>query len=339
MRMPSNSRAVIDPLPPVAEGVLLPWDADGVDPVESLTAARRSLGDTFVVASGDDIYLFTFSAAGVASFYALAEESASKGVADWRMLRRKLPPEIFAGRRTFPHDLFGRSDVANYLANLDAALDTELGELGDSGSFDLFEFTRRLGHRIGMRSWGGPGCAEGAAFDELANAFDALDGSEAFVHPDAMAAVAASDYRRERDALAAVTAHMGGALVDFDELPPRRRSEEYPLFDRIVEAWASEAPVERRVGVAHDVALVHIASMSNLIAALGWAVVDLLGDGAARARVRSGDRASPNSAPSNRPVWRSARSWPATSWPRSPSTAGRTCTGSEPGSPSPPSCR
>ncbi len=38
------------------------------------------------------------------------------------MLRRKLPDEIFDGRRTMPHLLFRKGDVAHHLANLDAAL-------------------------------------------------------------------------------------------------------------------------------------------------------------------------------------------------------------------------
>ena len=61
-----------------------------------MPAARAPYGDTFVVHSGDDHYLFTFSPTGVESFYALPEEKASKGVADYLMLRRKLPDELFA---------------------------------------------------------------------------------------------------------------------------------------------------------------------------------------------------------------------------------------------------
>ena len=64
---------LIVPMPPVAEGFALSWDAPVADPVGSLAEARRQLGDTFVVDSGDDRYLFTFSAVGVASFYALSE--------------------------------------------------------------------------------------------------------------------------------------------------------------------------------------------------------------------------------------------------------------------------
>ena len=54
---------------------------------------------------------------------------------------------------------------------------------------------------MGLASWAGPGSAEGDAFERLVSAFDTLDGSDAFVHPDAMAAVAASDKRAERAAL------------------------------------------------------------------------------------------------------------------------------------------
>ena len=67
------------------------------------------------------------------SFYALPEERASKGVADWRMLRRKLPDEMFAGRRILPHQLFGREDVATYLHNVQRALDDTFVELGARG--------------------------------------------------------------------------------------------------------------------------------------------------------------------------------------------------------------
>ncbi len=176
------------------------------DAVAAIAAARARHGDTFAVDSGDEHYLFTFSPTGVESFYALPEEKASKGMADYLMLRRKLPDEIFDGRRVLPNALFRRDDVASYLANLDWALDQSVAELGSDGSVDLFDLTRRLGHRMGLASWAGPGSAEGDAFDRLVSAFDTLDGSDAFVHPDAMAAVAASDKRAERAALDEVVA-------------------------------------------------------------------------------------------------------------------------------------
>ena len=266
-----------DPLPVIASGVRLPWDDVVDDPVATLADARSRLGDTFVVDSGDDRYLFLFSPLGVTALYGLPEETASKGVADWRMLRRKLPDEVFAGRRVLPHQLFGREDVAAYLRNVELAVEAAADELGPEGEVDLFSLSRRLGHRVGLASWGGPGSAEGERFETLIRAFDRLDGSESFVHPDAMARVAATDKAEERAALAEVTAQLGLGLE-------RRRASEnradgdggHALFDRVVDAWSDAEPEQAATGICLDITLIHVASMSNLFAALGWHLVDLI---------------------------------------------------------------
>ena len=272
-------------MPPTATGVGMPWDVPVQDPIAALAEVRRSLGDTFVLNSGEDLYLFTFSPDGVKSFYALPEDRASKGAADWRMLRRKLPDEIFIGRRVLPNQLFGRDDVAAYLGNVDRALDDTVLELGESGEIDVFELTRRLGHRIGLASWGGPGAASGERFDLLVGAFDALDGAESFVHPDAMAAVAATGKSAEYEALKIVIAELSDGL---GELPGVEL--DHPLFARVAAAWADAPTTERLIGAAQDVALIHIASMSNLFAALGWSLVDLLAHPEETALVRAGDQ-------------------------------------------------
>ena len=273
------------PDPPYAEGTGLPWDVSVADAVAAIAAARVRHGDTFAVHSGPDHYLFTFSPTGVESFYGLPEEKASKGVADYLMLRRKLPEDIFEGRRILPGTLFRRDDVAGYLTNLDRALAETTAELGSAGSVDVFDLTRRLGHRMGLASWAGPGSARGEPFERLARAFDTLDGSDAFVHPDAMAAVAASNKRAERSALDEVADIIADAV--------RRRdtdgTDDQTLFGRIVDAWRNELGAKRIRGIALDVALIHVASMSNLAAALGWALVDLLEHPAHLARVVTGD--------------------------------------------------
>ena len=68
-------------------------------------------------------------------------------------------------------------------------------------------------------------------------------------------------------------------------------ASEHPLFARITAAWDGESDEARRRGVALDVTLIHIASMSNLAAALGWVLVDLLGHPHEQDRVHSGDGA------------------------------------------------
>jgi cytochrome P450 len=260
----------IEPMPAIATEVRLPWDAAVEDPVATLARARTRLGDTFVVDSGDDRYLFLFSPFGVAALYALPEERASKGVADWRMLRRKLPDEIFVGRRVLPHQLFGREDVAAYLRNVERAVDAASDELGTEGEVDLFALSRRLGHRVGLASWGGPGSAWGDQFEVLVRAFDQLDGAESFVHPDAMVHVAATNKEAEREALVAIVSQLQLGLGDPDI------GGEHTLFNRVAHAWADAGPAEATTGICLDVTLIHIASMSNLFAALGWHLVDLI---------------------------------------------------------------
>ncbi len=276
----------VSPMPPVAVGVAMPWDVPVDNPVAALAEARGALGDTFVVHSGDDQYLFTFSPVGVSSFYALPEERASKGVADWRMLRRKLPDEMFDGRRTMPHQLFGRDDVTSYLANVERALQATVEELGASGEVEVFALTARLGHRVGLASWGGPASDTGDRFDRLAEAFGLLDAAESFVHPDAMAAVAASGKRAEREALDVIVELIGEAV---DQLPGNE--SEHVLFTKIAGRWATESPQQRQVGVALDVALIHLASMSNLFAAIGWHLIDLFEHPDEVTRISAGDEA------------------------------------------------
>jgi cytochrome P450 len=273
----------VRPAAPVAD-LVLPWDDDAAPPpIDGLAAARAELGDTFVVLSGGEEYLFVFSAGGVRSFYELAERDASKGLADYRMLLRKLPRELFDGRRTFAHDLFGAHDTESYLEALDFALAIELAALGEQGTIDAFPFARRVGHRLGLACWIGPDVAASAAFDDLVVDLDTLDGADAFVKPEVTAAVRASGHAEERAALARVEAFV------VDLLANRRPSDDF--LDRIVERWSDvDDPVERGVGVARDVVLLHVATMTNLVAALGWAIAFVALDPDSAAAGRAGDR-------------------------------------------------
>lgn len=251
----SSVAALIDPTPPRA-GFSLPWDSSEVDdPVVALAAARRDLGDTFTVESGGVTYLFTFSEVGLGSFYAIEERDASKGIADYRMLVRKLPDELFAERRTFAHDLFGAEEIQGYLDNLEWAIDTQIDDLRDSGSFDVFEFAQTLGHRLGLACWIG----REAPIADLVCEFEILDGAEAFVHPERSRGATKDDER--------------GALVRVEQVVREllTRAGRAPSFlDDIAQRWDDvEDPAP---GIAGDVVLLHIATMTNLFAALAWSI-------------------------------------------------------------------
>ena len=272
----------IAPAPPLAP-FALPWDdPDVTDPVATLARARAELGDTFEVASGRDRYLFVFSPEALRAFYALPERDASKGLADYRMLVRKLPEELFTGVRTLAHDLFGAQDVESYLCHLDHALDLELAELGTAGTIDAFGFARRVGHRLGLACWIGDRAAEPPWFDRLVIELDQLDGADAFVHPARMQAVASSDKRSERAALARFEAAVGDLLTI-------EGADRGGFLDEIARRWSDVEEPARTQGIARDVVLLHVATMTNLFAALGWTLAQLALDPRILARVTAGD--------------------------------------------------
>jgi len=277
----------VEPMPPSAS-IVLPWDAPArgpSDPVLALAGARARHGDTFVVDRGGTRYHFLFSAAGVRAFYALPERQASKGLADCRMLLRKLPEELFLGRRTFAHDLFSNEETEGYLGHLERAIERQLDELGDAGTLEVFAWTRRLGHRLGLASWAGDESAAPPRLDALIADLDRLDGSEAFVRPSAMASIEAAGKREERAALARIERVLGEVLAE------RRTAGRLAgdFLDVIADRWQDAADPERTSGIAGDVVLLHLASMSNLFAAMGWTIVHLLQHPPALARVAGGD--------------------------------------------------
>lgn len=273
----------------------IPWIGPGLslltDPTAFFQRAHARHGDTFLVEAFGYRLFCVFSPEGVKNLWALPEARASKGVADFGMLAHKVPAELFAGRRTFPHGLFAREDVEIYLENLVHAVDLELDALGTRGEFEAFAHCRRLAHRMGLASWGSRLAAEPEFLERLIVAFDALDSSESFVHPEQAFLTWATGKRRERGALAEIEAIYGEILVKLPPLSADGTTGEPGFFDRIRAAWrdvSGEAAVQ---GIARDVVLVHMGSQSNLFAAMAWTLVHLLERPELLEAVRKGDDA------------------------------------------------
>ena len=69
------------------------------------------------------------------------------------------------------------------------------------------------------------------------------------------------------------------------------RADGGDFLERIVAAW-SNAPEQARVsGIARDVVMLHMGSQSNLPAALGWTLVDVVPRPALIDHIRAGDDA------------------------------------------------
>ncbi|MDP9181708.1 MAG: cytochrome P450, partial [Actinomycetota bacterium] len=234
-----------------------------LDPTAFFARARQKHGDTFVVDAFGFRMVCVFSPEGVRSLYAQQERDASFGLATYRLIKFKMPEELLIGRRVTPHQLFGRELTETYLSALDDAMTAELATLGSEGTFEVFAAMRRVAHRLGLSSWGGPELA--ARVDELAPLLDQLDSAEAFVRPAQAFRTALTKRRRERAALADVERVIAEVL---------RTSEPQGFLAVIAEAWDGEP--DAATGIARDLTLIHLGSLSNLYAALSWTVVDLL---------------------------------------------------------------
>lgn len=277
-------------MPPRAGGAL-PWIGAGLgllrNPTAFFTAHRRALGDTFVVDAFGYRLFCVFSPEGTRALYAFPEQQASFGIATYNLLRLKLPPELFAGRRNSPRTLFGGEEVERYLRNLEEAVRVEVSLLGDAGTFEVFAEMRRLGHRLGLSSWIGDQGAAPEHLDRLVPLLDRLDSADAFVRPAHAFVVAATRHARERRAMHAIEAIVADLWVE------RRRAGrvEGDFLEQLYASYADLAPAARDVAVARDVIMLQLGSQSNLYAALAWTFVNVVTRPELLRRIQEGDDA------------------------------------------------
>jgi cytochrome P450 len=242
-------------------------------------------GDTFVVDAVGHRLLCVFSPQGIRALYGFAEQEASFGLATFELIRRKVPDELFAGRRNTPHDLFGRQDIERYLGNLEEAMAIEIDALGPEGQFEIFAESRRLGHRLGLASWAGVEAASPRYLERLVPLFDRLDGSEAFVRPARTLVTAATAKAVERRAMYGIER----VVAEIRAERARRGVEPDDFLAQLYRSFEDLPPGDRDVQVARDLILIHMGSQSNLYAALAWTLVNLLLHPDALARVRAGE--------------------------------------------------
>jgi cytochrome P450 len=282
--------SAIEPMPPRVSGPL-PWVGAGLrllrNPTRFFADTERRLGGTFVVDAFGFRLFCVFSPAGVRRLYELPEHEASFGLATYRLIGFKLPPELLAGRRNSPHHLFGNQRVEGYLGNLEDAMRVEVDELGSAGTFDVFDECRRIGHRLGFASWAGVEAASPRHLDRLVPLFDRIDSSEAFVKPGHAFVTWATRRARERRAMHEIEAVVGQIWAE------RKRDGivRDDFLEQLVASYADLTPDEALIGAARDVIMLHVGAQSNLYAALAWTLIQVLERPEYVERIRAGDTA------------------------------------------------
>lgn len=277
----------VSPLPPTVPSTL-PFIGAGLpflrNPTQFLIAARQQHGDTFLLEVFGFRLLFTFSAAGVRSLYKMPESTASFVEATRTLIGFKLPGELLTSDMKMFHHLFGRGQMETYLGHIHDAVAEELTQLGPMGEMEIFAKMKILVHRVGFRCWAGKLAASPRYFLRLVWLFEQMDPEQAFVRPGRTFITLMTRKSMERKALREVAK----ILADIWKARQQRPAEqaERDMLDALHELYEALPETERFAAVARDIMILHLASLSNLYAALSWTLIHLLEHPADLARVR-----------------------------------------------------
>jgi cytochrome P450 len=131
---------------------------------------------------------------------------------------------------------------------------------------------KRLVHQIGFRCWVGREAASPRYFDRLVALFERLDPEEAFVHPGRMLRTIVTRKAPERRALRGAQA----ILAEIWNERQRRGVREHDMLEHLHAAYGDQPPDARHARAAKDVMILHLASQTNLYAAMAWTFINLL---------------------------------------------------------------
>lgn len=269
------SLPLVTPAPPRVSG-RLPYVGAGLaflaNPTEFLRRTRARVGDSFLVEAFGFRLFFLFSPEGLRSLYALPEKEASFSEATRTLIGFKLPPELLGGDMSMFHHLFGRDQLETYRTWIEAAVKEELAQLGAEGELEIFAHMKRLVHRVGFHCWAGREAASPAHLPSLIELFEKLDPEEAFVHPARIFVTLATRKAPERRALAQVREILSGIWRERE----RRGAREGDMLEALHALYRDRPEASRLEHVARDVIILHLASQSNLYAAISWTLVNLL---------------------------------------------------------------
>ena len=203
------------------------------------------------------------------------------------------------------HHLFGRDQLESVPGrDRRRPSRSELASLGDQGELEIFSHMKRLVHRVGFRCWAGREAASPAHLPRLIELFEKLDPEEAFVHPARIFVTLATRRAGERRALAQVQEILTGIWRERERLGAR----EGDMLEALHELYRDLPEAARFEHVARDVIILHLASQSNLYAAISWTLVNLLLHPQRQARRATKTRRCSRPARSSRSGSRSARS-------------------------------
>ncbi len=266
---------LVTPKPPIVRDELAHIGAGlrfAQSPTNFLAQLRREYGDTFLVDVFGYKLFCVFSPIGLKSLYAAAEDAASFGMATFDMLGFKTPLDIFmdADIDLF-YELLVPDKVAAYVNDFAEVVAQVIAEWGDVGELNVFDAIRTLEQRVGFKVWMGEEATQDGVWQQFKAHFDVLSQENAFVSPQLTLATLTSGKAREKDAVAGIMALVAGIVA-------RRESEsDWPEdnFTFLYHRFRSEDAQVTLRKLTHNIINANQGFLSNLYAALSWALINL----------------------------------------------------------------
>jgi cytochrome P450 len=270
-----NQKYLISPKPPIVRDELAHIGAGlrfAQSPTSFLAQMRREYGDTFLVDVFGYKLFCVFSPAGLKSLYAAAEEEASFGMATFDMLGFKTPVEIFmdADIDLF-YELLVPEKVTAYVADFSHVVAQVLAEWGDAGEINVFDTIRTLEQRVGFKIWIGEEATQDGVWQQLKTHFDVLSQENAFVSPQLTLETLTSGKAKEKHAVAGIMALVDGVMA-------RREAQNDWPDDNFTFLYRRFKAEDREVTLrklTHNIINANQGFLSNLYAALSWALINL----------------------------------------------------------------
>jgi cytochrome P450 len=260
--------------PPVVSGPF-PFVGCGLEfvrsPTQFLNDMRRVHGDVFVLYVFGLHLFFVFSAKGLQDFYGVPETDASFTEATRGFLGYKVPEELLSGSMATIQRVLKRDFQKLWMEVFGRTMHEAIEKLGAQGAtVDVFKWSKDVAHRAGFRSWVGEEAAQEPTYSELVSLFSIIDPEQGFKDMGSLLTTVLTRRSKERAAL-----HRMVAILRDIYLSRGSNKKKGDFLEALHEEYAQLPDAERYEKVACQVLAIHMASQSNLFAAVAWTLVNI----------------------------------------------------------------
>lgn len=272
IRKKTRVSPAVGPQPPIVRGSL-PFIGAGIDwlknPKEFLNQKRKEVGDIFILEAFGLKLFFVFSPDGLKDFYSVPETEASFQQATRGFLGFKVPEELMAGTLNVILPVLNRNFQSSWLQIFNDTMDEEFNSHPGRFSFDIFKWTKKMVHKSGFRAWIGEEAVQPDMLAKITSLYESLDPEQGFTDMSSLVSTIVTRRSKEKSSLEKL-------VKIFEDIYRNRKEKKGDLFESLHEGYATLPEHKRFRQVAIDIIVIHMASQSNLFAAIAWTVINLI---------------------------------------------------------------